>query len=256
MADHDLQTGIPARPPVAAAAPRRRSLALFFAAFLLLAGGGGFAAWWYFSNKQQKPSDTALEGELIVSLQPNERIKGMFALDEAGAAPVRGGGSMSIEARINPSAYMYLVWLNCDGKAVPLYPWNHDSLDVTDINQPPPVRRSATVVNNPPIGGGWKFGKKGGLETVLLLARRTPLDEGTRLGSLIGPLPVPPVRHREEAAILGLDAGSDSVATILARHRGSAEEAQAVDEPLRSVMLKLRDHFEFIRAVRFAHVEE
>jgi hypothetical protein len=64
------------------------------------------------------------------------------------------------------------------------------------------------------------------------------------------------VRHREEVVILGLDPGSKSVATVLAQNRGADEEARAADEPVQALLLRLRDHFEFVRAVRFAHEGE
>jgi hypothetical protein len=153
-------------------------------------------------------------------------------------------------------ACAYLVWLDCEGQAVPLYPWNHETIEVRDANAPPPTRKATTTIHNPPIGGGWTFGKKGGVETVLLLARREPLDPGMRLGPLLGQVPPPKLRHRGEVAILGLDRGADSVSTLFARDRGPDDETRAADEPLKAAMVRLRDHFELIRAVRFAHVEE
>jgi hypothetical protein len=177
-------------------------------------------------------------------------------VDEAGALPVRAGDWMSMEVRFNQPAFTYLVWLDCQGQAVPLYPWNYDSIEVKDLNQPPPARRPSKVIISPTLGTGWKFGQRGGLETVLLLARRTPLSEDTRLGSLLGTLPTAKVRLRDEVAVFGLEGGSDSVSTLLASNRGPEEEARAADEPLRALLVRLRDHFDLIRAVRFAHEGE
>jgi hypothetical protein len=234
---------------------KRWRLWLLLAALALIAGGGAFAAWW-----RSSPTTNAagrLEGELIVLVRPTQQSKELIDVDKADALPVRFGGSMGLEIRLNPDAYSYLVWLNCDGQTVPLYPWNFDTVEVTDANDLPPTRRTAKVVYSPITSGkSWKFGKQSGLETVLLLARRTPLDPGTKLGSLIGTLPPAKARHREELAILSLDSGSDSVSTLLARNRGTDEEARAIDEPLRAIMLRLREHFEVVRAVRFAHVED
>jgi hypothetical protein len=145
------------------------------------------------------------------------------------------------------------VWLDSQGKVVPLYPWNYDSLDVTDIDEPPPARRPARVVISPTLGTGWRFGQASGLETVLLLARRTPLEAETRLGALVPRLPPAPMRRRDEVAVLGLDNGADSVTTLLALNRGGEAEARAADESLRAMLVSLREHFELIRAVRFAH---
>lgn len=261
MVEKELESSSASQEPTLTAArsphgPRRWPW-LVLGVLALLAGGGAFAAWWYGSPEQPKAGEL-LEGKLIVLLRPSQQHKGeLLAVEEAGAAPVRFGGSFAVEFRFKEPACGYLVWLDCEGQLVPLYPWNHDSVEVKDVNQPPPVRRAWTVVFSPPTAGvSWKIGKKSGLETVLLLGRRTPLDEGTRLGPLFGTLPVPKVRHRGEVAILGLDGGADSVSTLLSLNRGPEDESRAVDEPLRALMLRLREHFELIRAVRFAHVEE
>jgi hypothetical protein len=63
------------------------------------------------------------------------------------------------------------------------------------------------------------------------------------------------VRDRREVAVLDLDRGAGSLASLLALHRGPAEEARQADEPLQSLLVRLREHFDVIRAVRFAHVE-
>jgi hypothetical protein len=204
------------------------------------------------TSASAQPIDKPLDGELIVFVRKpgsNESTR----VDEAGALPVRDGWVMHLEAYFNQPACAYLVWLNCEGQAMPLYPWNYNKLDVTDINEPAPVRIPIKVVFSPPLATSWKFGKRGGLETVLLLARRTALPEGTRLGSLIKPLPNTKMRSREELAVLGATRGVDGVSTLLAKNRGPDDEAKRVDEPLAALLLGLRDQFELIRAVRFAH---
>jgi hypothetical protein len=163
---------------------------------------------------------------------------------------------MSLDVQLNQPAYTYLVWIDSAGQMVPLYPWNHDALEVKDVNQPPPVRRASDKINNPPIGGGWTFGKRGGLETVLLLVRRTPLEPDVRLGTLLGSLPPLKMRARDEVVVFGLDRGADAPATLLALNRGPEAEARAADEPLLAALGRLKNHFELIRAMRFAHEGE
>jgi hypothetical protein len=253
MADNDLGENTASRGPAPPAArPRRRWL--LPAALALLATGGVLAVLWLGPTGQ--PDAGPLDGQLVVIIRSPERAAEPLAVEAPGAVPVRADGLMSLEVQFNQPAFAYLVWLDTEGRVVPLYPWNPETLEVTDVNQPPPVRRPAKVVYSPPLGGGWRFGKKGGLETVLLLARRTPLDEGTRLGPLLGPLPPPGMRQRDEVVVLGLNAGADSVSTLLAQNRGPEDDARAADEPLRALLLRLRDHFELIRAVRFAHEGE
>src|SRR5262249_43817542 len=140
------------------------------------------------------------------------------------------------------------------GKVVPLYPWNIDAIEVTDADRPPPKRIAARVILSPATAGGWPFGPQGGLETVVLLARRTPLGPDVRIGSARAALPPAPLRRRDELAVFGLDRGSD-VSTSVARSRGTEEEALKVDQPLLDRLAELGE-FELIRVVRFAHEGE
>lgn len=250
MVDKDPEGDSASRGPARPHPPRRRSW-LLPAALAVLAVGGVLAVLQFGSSGRADVGP--LDGKLIVIVRPPERAVEPLPVEAPGALPVRADGIMSLEVQLNQPAYAYLVWLDTEGQAVPLYPWNPETLEVRDVNLPPPVRRSAKVVYSPLLGGGWRFGKKGGLETVLLLARRTPLDEGMRPGPLLEPLPPPGMRQRDEVVVLGLDAGADSVSTLLAQNRGPEDQARAADEPLRALLLRLRDHFELIRAVRFAH---
>jgi hypothetical protein len=97
---------------------------------------------------------------------------------------------------------------------------------------------------------GWRLDEKPGLETVLLLARRTPLE--TDLGPLLTGLPAARLRHTEEVLERGYDADGP-VQRLLDQHRGIDEEAEQIDEPLLQLLQRLRPHFELVRVVRFAH---
>ena len=209
-----------------------------------------------FAQGQKSKDAVALDGKLLIVVRPPDRGAEAVPIDDANALPVREGHIMSIQVEFNQPALAYLVWLDAEGNVTPLYPWNHDALTVRDIDQPPPNRKATNVIYNPPIGGGWKFGSKGGLETVLLLARRTHLEPGTQLGPIFATIPRAEMRHRQEVVMLGLNPGSDSISLLLARNRELDEETSVIDEPLRDAMRRLRDHFEFIRVARFAHEEK
>jgi hypothetical protein len=94
---------------------------------------------------------------------------------------------------------------------------------------------------------------KSGLETLLLLARESPLPTETRLADLVGKLPAVPLRDPLELAVRGYDAGRP-VGTVLEwQNRGPKKDAEEIDDPLLQLMDRLRPHFPVIRAVRFAH---
>jgi hypothetical protein len=60
------------------------------------------------------------------------------------------------------------------------------------------------------------------------------------------------LRDPREAAVLRLDRGDPTATALLASSRVE-DEAQVVDEPLLRLMGRLREQFEVVRAVRFAH---
>jgi hypothetical protein len=243
----------PLMPRPAAVQPSRRPWLWLLLA--LLAAGGLLGGWW--GGLLDRPRDVPISVNFIVAVRPSGRAQNLLGVEEPGAVPVRADGWMSLEAYFNQPACPYLVWFDCEGRVVPLYPWNDDTIDVTDFNQPPPLRRPTKLVISPmTIGSGWRFGRRGGLETMLLLARRTPLEQGTRLGALLEPLPAGAVRQPNEVAVLELSGAGRSVTALLSLNRGADDAARAVDEPLRARMVKLRDHFELVRAVRFAHEGE
>jgi hypothetical protein len=203
------------------------------------------------------PAGRTLDGQFNVIVRPPVQGIEPLVVEERGALPVRAGGIMSLEVLLNQPAFVYCIWLDCEGKVLPLYPWNTDLLEVKDINQPPPMRQPARVVYSPLLGYGWKFGNRGGVETVILLARRTPLEEATQLGALLGQPPPPPaMRLKDELLMLGLHGRDCSPSVLLARNRGDDQEAQAADEPLHKLLVRLGEHFELVRAVRFAHQGE
>jgi hypothetical protein len=115
-------------------------------------------------------------------------------------------------------------------------------LEVTDVNQPPPVRRAGKLVFSPLLGGNWTFGDQSGPETVVLLARRTPLAEGTELGKLL----------RSEAAPSVVGGPSEVAKVELAgAPQGKKRSAQG---PLAEFLAPWAEHFELVQAVQFAHV--
>jgi hypothetical protein len=168
--------------------------------------------------------------ELLVDLTvrvwtPGGGDKRSWKVDEAEALPVRPGDLVSLEGRLSQPAYVYLLWLDGQGKTFSFWPW----LDRQFGSRPPSEVPLATVLSPEALGKGWPIRGPGGLETALLLARRTPLPAGTTvLPGVIGRLPPSPLR----------DLG---------------EETERIDEPLLQLIERLRPHFEVIRAVRFAY---
>jgi serine/threonine protein kinase len=233
---------------------RRLALAATAVAGVLLAG---LVAWLLTRGSGPSPPPP-LSGELIVRLwTPDGRGKRGLRVDEPGALPAHPRDWVQVEARLNQPAYAYLLWLDGQGKVSPLYPWN-DTKIVHGLDTPPPERPPQAGVYSPTTGPGagkkgWPLDDRDGLETVLLLARRTPLPSEVKLSQLVGQLPPTRLRDPLEVAVRGFDPGQPVNFINQGEHRGFQEEAEEIDDPLLQLMGRLQEHFEMVRAVRFAH---
>jgi hypothetical protein len=192
-----------------------------------------------------------LTGELTVRVwTPDGRGKRGWKIEEPGTLPVLPGEEVHLEARLNRPAYAYLLWLDGQGRVVSLYPWSDRKFESR------PVKEVALVEVHSPaaLSQGWPVNGPSGLETALLLVRRTPLPPDRDLAGLIGRLPSSPLRDPEERAVFFFNSGQQPVEAIdRGEHRGLGEVAKQIDDPLLQLLDRLRPHFELARAVRFAY---
>jgi hypothetical protein len=112
----------------------------------------------------------------------------LFSLEEAGVLPLRAGDALRVEAGTTRPAYFYALNMDATGKVWPLYPWRGNGWG--DVPEEKP--RDFFCVPDPSKGGAAKL-KPGpsGIESVLVLARETPLTAGERrrLRDLLGVWP-------------------------------------------------------------------
>lgn len=250
----------PARPPVSG----QRRLLLAGLAVLVLMGGG---AVWYGLTKRggghagggppPDPAAQPLRGELIVRVWNKDRSKkGAQIGVNAEALPVRMHDKLHMEARLNQPAYVYLLWVDGKGVVTPLYPWNPEERVIHRTLPPvPPAQTPRAEVHNPSgLASGWEADNTAGLDTILLLVRTTPLPEDVRLLDVIGKVPEAPLGPVNEVVVRGLNAGQPAEEVKLDQERAPLDQAKAIDDQLVQLMDRLKDHFELIRAVQFAHV--
>jgi hypothetical protein len=216
---------------------------------LILVGTGAAILWW--RNSVAQSQGNMLDGQLTVLVRPPDRNIEPVGILEPGAVPVPHGGAMCLDARLKEPAFIYLIWIDAAGQIMPLYPWNNESLEVKDVDEPPPERRATKLVFSPLLGRNWTFGNTAGTETLLLLARRTPLPRETQIGTLVKSLPAPPTLDDQKY-----------VCTVSSRAPGKpgvAHKAAGLsikDVPLSNFIAPFGDHFELVCAVQFAHAED
>ncbi len=187
------------------------------------------------------PKPPPLSGQLNVLVRSADRRVEPVPFNTPGAVPVPSGGAMCLDANFSEPAFAYLVWFDSAGQIVPLYPWNNETLEIKDIDEPPPERRAGKLIFSPLLGKSWTFGDQPGTETILLLASKKPLNPETRLGELLKSLPAPSPLEP-----------SQTLRT--ASHPASTPPSSP--PPLAAFLETLTKDFEIVQIVQFAHTSQ
>jgi len=102
-----------------------------------------------------------------------ERGTRLVRLTEPGALPLRQQDKFVIEARVEPAAYLYLLWVDPDHDVTPVYPWNPEKGWGSRPAEEQPIDR----LRLPPAGETYRApNSTPGVATMVLFARATRLD--------------------------------------------------------------------------------
>jgi serine/threonine protein kinase len=129
------------------------------------------------------PTAVLFRGSLTAFVyDPDKRERQRLDLNAPGALPLRAGDGVRVEAKLNRPGYLYLVWIDNEGKAAPVYPWRPGRWDERPAQEQP--RQLLELPEDMDGMGGWEI-KAGpsGMETILMLVRDTPLPRDVDLGA-------------------------------------------------------------------------
>jgi hypothetical protein len=109
----------------------------------------------------------------------------VFRLRDDEVLPLTVGDKVAVKVELKRPAYPYVIWINTEGKAEPIYPWKPGKWD-----GPPAGERPLDRLRRPdaPIFWGLKQGPPG-METLLLLVREEPWPSDVDLRGLLTGLP-------------------------------------------------------------------
>jgi hypothetical protein len=256
---------------------RRRGRRLWPAAAAVLAVVAGLLLVWWFGGGATPPVQTSPSPQQVVADAPKEEPlvadlsvqvwtvkdaskRGLrVEVEGSGALPLRNGERVQLTARLSRPAYPYLLWIDAEGEATPLYPWNDNDTGAieNDLGVPPPVRPAVAAIRSPRReGDGWKVEGRGGLVAAVLLVRREPLrTSGELMGLLAGmkaKWQATPVPGGQDVMVRGYDWGRVNEAVSVTR--GLGKKAVEVNDAVLQLRDRLSDQFEVIRTVSFAQI--
>lgn len=185
-----------------------------------------------------------VRGSLTVEVwneEPDSAKRGI-AVGDPGAVPVRSGELVHLRAQLDAPAYIYLLWIDSEGKAQRVHPAGDTEVQLLrELHSPEELNR------------GWPMEGAPGLETAVMIAARQPLDKAF-WESLPKEVSVP--KQFDPRHVLRLELNPSSPRPVIrGLTRGLGAESQTIDEPLLEFLERFRPHAELIQAVRFAHEE-
>jgi hypothetical protein len=152
---------------------------------------------WPRTPTQSPVERVALKGSIdVVVTEPGNPRRQLLHLHDPAARPLKQGDEVRVVAELNRPAYLYVLWIDTQGKVLPVYPWLGGEWGRPE--QERPVQR-LSLPEKP--GDIWPI-KPGpaGMETLVLLARGAPLPPEVDLAKALGELGQQPLLDEMDVA--------------------------------------------------------
>jgi len=178
-----------------------------------------------------------------------DRSRQGLSLKDPQALPLRADDLIQIQVEVNRPAYLYVVWIDSQGKATPVYPWTPGRWEQRRKNEKPSKRLSLpSAADYVPMEG------PSGMETLMLLARDEPLPDNVELRKYFTGLP--PTHLSERRALIRFDKGQP-IAPAEDPERGpDFSHPVQINDPVlttqRLIQERVNQYFPLIRAVSVA----
>jgi hypothetical protein len=244
------------------AAPERRSprrLVWIAAALaLLLAAAVGAMMIWHALSSGRGPAPTPvasaepLRGSVDVLLwDPQDASRHGIGIRDAAARPIHRSDQIRVKVVMQRPAFVYLLWIGGDGKVAPVYPWRPG-----DWHNRPPQEQAIDRLSLPPeLDRGWPMGGDAGMESIVLLARDSPLPETMDLESAVSGLQ--PQKIQSPDALVEFENGHPVTDGMDHSRAPLFFDPQRLGDPLlqnqQLLQERLGRHFQFITTVNFAN---
>jgi hypothetical protein len=227
--------------------------------FALLLVGWLATLYWHPFDGSAGSDQMPLCGTLDLMIwNPKDAHRQGVQLGDDQAIPLRTGDRVRLAVELSRPAYAYVVWMDAAGVPAPVYPWQRGDW----ANRPHAVPADVTLALPEEAETGWMVrAPRDGMETLLLLVRRTPLPAETDLCDLLANLPKTSIPPRPNAMwfqgghLLPAEGRVPHDPGHVATRDPVLDQAVAIQDPLlqlqRALVDRLSPHFELIRAVSF-----
>ncbi len=226
-------------------------------ALIVAIAAGGLMIWHAKSTGRgalptDAPAVEPLHGSVDVVLwDPRNASRRGVDIRDVAARPVHRSDQIRVKVAMNRAVYVYLLWVGGDGKVAPVYPWRPG-----DWHNRPQQEQPVDHLSLPPeLDRGWPMGGDAGMETIVLLARDTPLPPTVDLESAVAG--VQPPKLQSPDSLVEFEGGHPVTENMDHTRAPLFFDSQRIDDPLLQNQQLLEErlgrHFQFISAVGFAN---
>jgi hypothetical protein len=200
------------------------------------------------------PVPTKFKGSVdIVVFDPGDPRRQNVRLNQPGVLPLKPGDRFAVEAEITPPAHLYILWIDADGSVDPVYPWRRGRWDDLPAEERPAGSVRRPIPSDRPFGGTFSIKESvQGMETLVLLARKTPLPADVDLKAKLGEVRPQTLRTLQAAAWFENGRLVTNEPSRSAVEWGEEKEDDPVWATQKQIEAKLGRLFPYTRAVSFA----
>jgi hypothetical protein len=185
----------------------------------------------------------------VVMSRPHDARRQLLRLHEPAARPLKAGDEVRVETSLNRPAYQYVVWIDTQGKAAPVYPWIEGAWA-----RRPEHEEAVKELHLPEGGLMWPMQPgPAGMETLVLLVREEQLPPDVDLAALLADLGAQTTPDLQAVGWF-----QNGVLVTGEKDRGpSFKQARASDNPVlrtqQVVQQRVKGSFAYTRAVTFGN---
>jgi hypothetical protein len=208
------------------------------------------------TSRGSAPAPAASAGPLrgsvdVLLWDPEDAARHGIGIRDAAARPIHRSDQIRVKVAMERPAYVYLLWIGGDGKVAPVYPWRPG-----DWHNRPAQERPVERLSLPPeLDRGWPMGGDAGMESIVLLARDTPLPATIDLESAVTGLQ--PQKIQSPDALVEFEDGHPVTDGVDHSRAPLFFDPQRLGDPLlqnqQLLEERLSRHFQFMGAVSFAN---
>lgn len=221
---------------------------------LMLLGVGWVISKNNFASKENEPQRDRFEASSENSIAPIADVqlrvwgRGKEGVPIETATPIVNGDQVRFDIALQSPHHVYIFWVDSEGQVQEVYPNDPELGDLGD--------HLVSQVHSPPkLDRGWEIEGNRGLETAIVLVSKEEISNRAQLGESIQLPPCRQFNTEREAVWYDYDLMHESPQVRRELHRGIGNASKQIDDPVLTLMERLRDDIDAIYAIRVAHIE-